>query len=62
MTASRSMSSGSELIEEIVSGDEAALKDGVLATSVVLTAAPEDAYSKEWDLNGEKAVLGVRKN
>ena len=54
--------SGSKLIEEIVSGDEAALKDGVLATSVVLTAAPEDAYSKEWDLNGEKAVLGVRKN
>ena len=54
--------SGSKLIEEIVSGDEAALKDGVLATSVVLSAAPEDAYSKEWDLNGEKAVLGVRKN
>ena len=54
--------SGSKLIEEIVSGDEAALKDGVLATSVVLTAAPEDAYSKEWDLNGEKAVLGVQKN
>ena len=53
---------GSKLIEEIVSGDEAALKDGVLATSVVLSAAPEDAYSKEWDLNGEKAVLGVRKN
>ena len=54
--------SGSKLIEEIVSGDEAALKDGVLATSVALSAAPEDAYSKEWDLNGEKAVLGVRKN
>lgn len=33
----------------------------VLATTFARGAAPEGAVSQEWDLNGKKAVLSVRK-
>ncbi len=54
--------SGSKLIEGIVADEESALKEGVLATSVITGEVPADVYQKEWDLNGETAVLGVAKN
>ena len=53
---------GAKVIEGIVSSEETALKDGVLATSVVAGDVPADVYQKEWDLNGENALLGVSKN
>ena len=52
---------GSKLIEEIVAGDADALKEGVLAVDVIVGAAAEGIYAKEWDLNGEKATLAVEK-
>ena len=37
------------------------IMQSVLATSFARAAAPEGAVSQEWDLNGKKAVLSVRK-
>ena len=37
------------------------IMQSVLATSFVRAAVPEGAASQEWDLNGKKAVLSVRK-
>ena len=36
------------------------IKRGVLALSVTLGAPEEDAVSQEWNINGEKAVIGVK--
>ena len=37
------------------------IASGVLALSIERAAAPADAYQKEWNINGESAVLSVRK-
>ena len=37
------------------------IMQSVLATSFARGAAPEGAVSQEWDLNGKKAVLSVRR-
>ena len=37
------------------------IMQSVLATTFARGAAPEGAVSQEWDLNGKKAVLSVRK-
>ena len=37
------------------------IMQSVLATALTHGAAPEGAESREWDLNGKKAVLSVKK-
>ena len=51
---------GDELAAAIEAGRDFIMQS-VLATSFARGAAPEGAVSQEWDLNGKKAVLSVRK-
>ena len=51
---------GDELATAIEAGRDFIMQS-VLATSFARAAAPEGAVSQEWDLNGKKAVLSVRK-
>ena len=46
----------------LIAKHAAAISDAVLATAMAETEAPADAYTKEWNINGEKAVLSVKKN
>ena len=52
---------GSPVIENVVSASAGALCEGVLAVAALVADAPEGAYAKAWDLNGEKATLAVEK-
>ncbi|MHC1787737.1 MAG: isoleucine--tRNA ligase [Christensenellales bacterium] len=40
---------------------EALIREYVLAGEMQQAAPPEDAYSRTWDINGESALLGVKK-
>ena len=51
---------GDELAAAIEAGRDFIMQS-VLATTFARSAAPEGAVSQEWDLNGKKAVLSVRK-
>ena len=51
---------GDELAAAIEAGRDFIMQS-VLATTFACSAAPEGAVSQEWDLNGKKAVLSVRK-
>ena len=51
---------GDELAAAIEAGRDFIMQS-VLATSFARGAAPEGAVSQEWDLNGKKAVLSVRR-
>ena len=51
---------GTELAAAIEAGRDFIMQS-VLATAFARGAAPEGAVSQEWDLNGKKAVLSVRK-
>ena len=51
---------GSERIEEILGRRKADMLKDVMATDIVLDSM--DGYSKEWDINGEKVTIGVKKN
>lgn len=48
------------LVEKAISHHEGYIKKETLSDDLVLGAS-EDGYIKEWDLNGEKAVLAVKK-
>ncbi len=50
-----------DTLSRILARNAAAISDAVLAVSMTAEAAPEDAYAKEWNINGEKAALGVKK-
>ena len=45
----------------IIESSRETIASGVLALSIERAAAPADAYQKEWNINGESAVLSVRK-
>ena len=51
---------GEKLTAAIESGREM-IEKGVLALSLSASEAPADAVAKEWDINGEAAVLSVRR-
>ncbi|MCR5538579.1 MAG: isoleucine--tRNA ligase [Lachnospiraceae bacterium] len=51
--------SGNEAIEELVRANEAKIAGDVLADSIVFGEAFE--ISKEWNLNGQKVTIGVRR-
>ena len=51
----------SEALSAVLSKNAAEISAAVLATDFTCAAAPEGAYAKEWNINGEKAVLSVRR-
>ena len=53
--------SGNDQIRAILEKHEDQMKKEVLAESVVYGDAPDDAYEKEWTVNGERVTLAVRK-
>ena len=52
--------SGNEKLEELGRRKKEMLLTDVMATDVVTGSA--DGFTKEWDINGEKVTLGVKKN
>ena len=52
--------SGNENIAKIFENNKQSIAGDVLADSI--TEGTTDAYSKEWDINGETVTLGVKKN
>ena len=52
--------SGNEKLKELIGRKKDMLLKDVMATDVVTGAV--DGYSKEWDINGEKVTIGVKKN
>ena len=50
-----------EKLAAVLAKNAAAVSDSVLATSMT-EGALEGGYAKEWNINGEKATLTVRKN
>ena len=53
--------SGNDTITKILKSHEDQLKKEVLAETVVYGDSPEDAYEKEWIVNGERVTLAVKK-
>ena len=53
-------SDGNDKIAELISKNEDTVKNDVLATEIV--TGKIDGYSKEWNINGENATFGVKKN
>ena len=49
-------------IAPVIAKNIDAIAAAVLATSIAAGDAPEDAYAKDWSINGEKAALAVQKN
>ncbi len=52
--------SGNENIKKVFEANKDSIANDVLADSI--TEGTSDAYSKEWDINGETVTLGVKKN
>ena len=50
-----------DALSAVLSKNAAEISVAVLATDFACAAAPEGAYAKEWNINGEKAVLSVRR-
>ena len=50
---------GNDRIAGIIRDNEETIRHDVLAEEVKLDAA--EGYSKEWNINGEKVILGVEK-
>ncbi len=50
-----------DALSAVLSKNAAEISAAVLATDFTCAAAPEGAYAKEWNINGEKAVLSVRR-
>jgi isoleucyl-tRNA synthetase len=47
------------LLPSVIEGNREAICAEILATSISAVAPPEGAFSKEWNVNGEKIVLWV---
>ena len=52
----------SEALTPVLHKNAGVISAAVLATAITEADAPADAYSKDWNINGEKATLAVRKN
>ena len=52
----------SEALAPVIAKNADAIADAVLATAITEGDAPEGAYAKDWNINGEAATLAVWKN
>ena len=52
----------SEVLAPVIARNVGAISSAVLATSVTAGPASEGAYAKNWNINGENALLSVKKN
>ena len=50
-----------EKLSAAIEGGRGMIEKGVLALSLTASEAPSDAIAKEWDINGETAVLSVKR-
>ena len=50
---------GGEMIEALALRNAADIAGDTLAEELLTEAAPEGAYVKDWDINGENVVIGV---
>ena len=51
---------GSDKVQSVIAANADSIKVDVMATDMVTGSV--DGYSKEWNINGEKVTLGVKKN
>ncbi len=51
---------GSDKAAALMQANEGSIKSDVMADALVTGSM--DGYSKEWNINGEKVTLGVKKN
>ncbi len=51
---------GDEAVIQAVQAYQEMIEKGVLAVAVSYDAAPQDAYTQDWDVNGKKATLSVK--
>ncbi len=51
----------SDKLKKIVEADPAELTAAVLCDSLIFAEETADGYTKEWDINGEKTVISVKK-
>ncbi len=52
---------GSEKVEAIAKKNEAEISADTLCDAVTAENAPEGAFAKEWDINGEKITISVKR-
>jgi len=52
---------GDEEVVQAVKAFQAMIENGVLATAITFESAPEGAVAQEWDINGKKATLSVKR-
>ena len=52
----------SDALAPVIDRNRETIASAVLATAIDEADAPEGAYAKEWNINGEKAALSVKKN
>ena len=52
----------SDALAPVIAKNADAIAQAVLATAITEADAGADAYAKEWNINGEKATLGVKRN
>ena len=52
----------SEVLAPVIARNVGTISSAVLATSVTAGPASEGAYAKNWNINGENALLSVKKN
>ena len=52
---------GEDEVVAAVKAYRAMIENGVLAVDTLFAPAPDGAYAQEWDINGKKAVLSVRR-
>jgi len=53
--------STTEVLAPVIERHAEEIASAVLATAITCGDAPEGAYAKEWNINGEKAMLSVKK-
>ena len=53
--------SNNEKIKAIVNNNKEEIMQDILADNLVLDSVSDEAYAKEWNINGENVLLGVKK-
>ena len=51
-----------DVLAAVIAKNEPAISSAVLAVSIADAPASEGAYAKEWNINGEKAALSVKRS